>query len=160
MVNCLVHNVSIRDQSLGPEPANGLLDGVHGWRIGVFQLIGNPEVLPLEPAELMERQHVDSLDVAQARGKRRDSADGVGIVGELGHEHEPHPHRLADSADLELLRIIRGRTPQTPVIGMTAFPSQDLRRRASEFGAACLLEKPFDVFGIEEVLLDVCSMSA
>lgn len=68
--------------------------------------------------------------------------------------------QLADSADLELLRIIRGRTPQTPVIGMTAFPSQDLRRRAGEFGAACLLEKPFDVFGIEQVLLDVCSMSA
>ena len=67
---------------------------------------------------------------------------------------------LADSANLELLRIIRGRTPQTPVVGMTAFPSRDLRRRAGELGAACLLEKPFDVFGVERVLLGLCSVSA
>lgn len=67
---------------------------------------------------------------------------------------------LADAADLELLRIIRGRTPQTPVVGMTAFPSQDLRRRAGELGAACLLEKPFDVFGVEGVLQAVRSAPA
>jgi len=67
---------------------------------------------------------------------------------------------LADSANLELLRIIRGRTPQTPVVGMTAFPSRDLRHRAGELGAAGLLEKPFDVFGVEGMLLGLSSTSA
>ena len=67
---------------------------------------------------------------------------------------------LADSTDLELLRVVRGRAPQTPVVGMTAFPSRELRRCASDLGAAHLLEKPFDVFGIEQVLLDVCSAAA
>jgi len=64
---------------------------------------------------------------------------------------------LADSPDLDLLRVVRRRAPQTPVVGMTAFPSRELRRCASDLGAARLLEKPFDVFAIERVLLDVCS---
>jgi DNA-binding NtrC family response regulator len=67
---------------------------------------------------------------------------------------------LADSADLELLRVVRRRAPETPVVGMTAFPSPELHRCASALGAARLLEKPFDVFGIERVLLDVCSSAA
>ena len=67
---------------------------------------------------------------------------------------------LADSTDLGLLRVVRHHAPQTPVVGMTAFPSRELRRCASELGAARLLEKPFDVFGIERVLLDACSTPA
>jgi len=67
---------------------------------------------------------------------------------------------LADSADLELLRAVRRRAPETPVVGMTAFPSRELTRRAGSCGAARLLEKPFDVFGVEQVLLDVCSTAA
>ena len=67
---------------------------------------------------------------------------------------------LADSANLELLRTIRCRAPQTPVVGMTAFPSRELTRRVGMCGVAYVLEKPFDVFGIERVLLDVCSAAA
>jgi hypothetical protein len=47
-----------------------------------------------------------------------------------------------------------------PVVGMTAFPSRELTRRFGMCGVACLLEKPFDVFGIERVLLEVCSAAA
>jgi DNA-binding response OmpR family regulator len=64
---------------------------------------------------------------------------------------------LADSADMELLRLLRHLAPQTPLVGMTAFPGRDLRRRAAECGAVRLLEKPFDVYGVEGVLLDVCT---
>ena len=64
---------------------------------------------------------------------------------------------LTDATDLELLRVVRSLAPRTPVVGMTAFPSRELRRCASHLGAACLLEKPFDVFGVERVLLDVCA---
>jgi DNA-binding NtrC family response regulator len=67
---------------------------------------------------------------------------------------------LADSADLELLGVVRRRAPETPVVGMTAFPSRELHRCASALGAARLLEKPFAVFAIERVLLDVCSSAA
>ena len=64
---------------------------------------------------------------------------------------------LADSTDLNLLRDVRRRAPRTPVVGMTAFPSQELTLRAAMCGVARLLEKPFDVFGIERVLLDECA---
>jgi DNA-binding response OmpR family regulator len=67
---------------------------------------------------------------------------------------------LADSANLDLLHIIRCCAPQTPVVAMTAFPSRELTRRIGMCGVAYLLEKPFDVFGIERVLLDVCSAPA
>ena len=61
--------------------------------------------------------------------------------------------------DLELLRLIRRVAPQLPVVGMTACPSRRLRRRADELGAVWLLEKPFDVFSIEEVVLQACEHS-
>ena len=67
---------------------------------------------------------------------------------------------LADATDLELLRIVRRRAPETPVVGMTAFPSRELTRRAGSCGVARLLEKPFDVFEIERVLLDECAKAA
>src|SRR4026209_302844 len=53
---------------------------------------------------------------------------------------------LADATDLALLRIVRRRARETPVVGMTAFPSRELTRRAGSCGVARLLEKPFDVF--------------
>ena len=67
---------------------------------------------------------------------------------------------LADATDLELLRTVRRRAPETPVVGMTAFPSRELTRRAGSCGVARLLEKPFDVFEIERVLLDECAKAA
>jgi DNA-binding response OmpR family regulator len=67
---------------------------------------------------------------------------------------------LADSADLDLLRVVRRRAPHTPVVGMTAFPSQELTRRVGTCGVARLLEKPFDVFGLERVLLDEYAKTA
>jgi len=67
---------------------------------------------------------------------------------------------LSDSTDLDLLRVVRRRAPQTPVVGMTAFPSRELTRRVRTCGVARLLEKPFDVFGIERVLLDARSAAA
>jgi hypothetical protein len=38
---------------------------------------------------------------------------------------------------------------------MTAFPNEDVKRRAREHGAVRILEKPFDVFGLDQVLQTV-----
>lgn len=61
--------------------------------------------------------------------------------------------QYADSGDLVLLDIIHRFAPDLPVIATTAFPSGRLRRRAGELGAVSILEKPFDVFSVEGVLL-------
>jgi DNA-binding NtrC family response regulator len=65
--------------------------------------------------------------------------------------------QYADSEDLMLLEIVHRLAPDLPVIGMTAFPSGRLRRRAGELGAVWILEKPFDVFSVEGVLVHACA---
>ena len=65
--------------------------------------------------------------------------------------------QLADGRELVLLDVIRRVAPDLPVIGMTAFPSEDVTRRAREHGAIRIIEKPFDVFSLDHVLLDVCT---
>jgi DNA-binding NtrC family response regulator len=55
------------------------------------------------------------------------------------------------------LDVIRGIAPSLPVIGMTACPSVDVTRRLCEHGAIRMLAKPFDVFGLDRVLLEVCT---
>ena len=53
--------------------------------------------------------------------------------------------RLPDMADLSLLREIRGRRPDAPVIVMTAHATAEDARQARAMGAADFVGKPFDV---------------
>jgi FixJ family two-component response regulator len=45
---------------------------------------------------------------------------------------------------IELLAALRKQGVQLPVILMTAFPEETLRRRALQGGASCFLSKPFE----------------
>ena len=63
-------------------------------RIGV--LVVELHRLPFEGTELMERLHLDPLDVLHRRDKFGDAFDIGGIVGEARHQREAHPRRLAD----------------------------------------------------------------
>jgi DNA-binding NtrC family response regulator len=53
--------------------------------------------------------------------------------------------RLPDVADLSLLREIRSRRPDVPVVVMTAHGTTDDARQARELGAFRFISKPFDV---------------
>ena len=53
--------------------------------------------------------------------------------------------RLPDSVDLSLLREIRTRFPETPVVMMSAHGSSEDVREARALGASRFVEKPFDV---------------
>jgi two-component system response regulator AtoC len=53
--------------------------------------------------------------------------------------------RLPDSNDLGLLAKIRGITPETTVIMMTAFGTPDVTAGALKLGAAKVLSKPFNM---------------
>ena len=55
---------------------------------------------------------------------------------------------------LDLLRILRVRFPDLPVIIMTAYPSEVSRERASALGAFAYLTKPFDAREYESCLSD------
>src|ERR1043166_2506939 len=59
-------------------------------------VVNQPPGFPFERAELMERLDLDPFDVLHGRDEPRDPVDIGGVVGEAGHQREPHPDRLAD----------------------------------------------------------------
>jgi DNA-binding NtrC family response regulator len=63
-------------------------------------------------------------------------------------------YRLPDSADLRLLEQIRRRLPRSPVVLMTAFGTPEVVQGAMDLGAYCVLSKPFDMLGVEEVITE------
>ena len=63
--------------------------------------------------------------------------------------------RLPDSTDLRLLQTVRHLAPAAAVILMTAFGSPDLQAEAVKLGAACVLDKPFDLDQLEDLIADL-----
>jgi DNA-binding NtrC family response regulator len=61
-------------------------------------------------------------------------------------------YRLPDSSDLDLLRDIRRLSPRSAVVMMTAFGARDLSAAAVELGAHSVIDKPFDLHGLELLL--------
>jgi DNA-binding response OmpR family regulator len=53
--------------------------------------------------------------------------------------------RLPDVLDLSLLRALRSRRPDAPVLVLSAWASSDAAVAAMQAGAARVLKKPFDV---------------
>lgn len=64
--------------------------------------------------------------------------------------------RLPDVADLSLLSDIRATAPQLPIVMMTAFGTPDLSNTARHLGACDVLDKPFDLYALEQILEDAC----
>jgi DNA-binding NtrC family response regulator len=60
--------------------------------------------------------------------------------------------RLPDSNDLGLLAKIRQMAPETTVIMMTAFGTPDVTAAALQLGAAKVLNKPFNMHDLEDVV--------
>ena len=69
--------------------------GLGRRRLDVLQRVVEAEPLPLEAAHLVERQHLDALDVAESGRELGDLRQVVSIVGQARHEHEADPDRLA-----------------------------------------------------------------
>ena len=61
-------------------------------------------------------------------------------------------YRLPDSDDLRLLQSVRRLRPDSAVVLMTAFGAPEVIRGALELGAYRVLNKPFDIHGIEPLL--------
>ena len=61
--------------------------------------------------------------------------------------------RLPDSNDLSLLSALRRATPTTAVVMMTAHGTQEDAANAKALGAFEVVEKPFDVHQIEQVVV-------
>ena len=71
---------SMNLQSDRAKHSHGLLGLLRRRRCRVLQLVFHAQPFPLEAAELVERQHLDLLDVAEAGGELGDPLDFVGVV--------------------------------------------------------------------------------
>lgn len=80
-------------------------------------------------------------------------------VRELSNTPEPVDvvlldYRLPDSNDLGLLADIRRLVPESAVVMMTAFGTPEITKGALELGAYRVVNKPFDMHGVESLVLE------
>lgn len=61
-------------------------------------------------------------------------------------------YRLPDSNDLSLLRNVRRIRPNSAVVMMTAFGTPEIKKGALKLGAYRVLDKPFDMHGLESLV--------
>ena len=60
--------------------------------------------------------------------------------------------RLPDMKDLSLLATIRQLLPETPVVLMTAFGTQEILADARQLGVSAVLHKPFELAELSQVV--------
>jgi len=65
--------------------------------------------------------------------------------------------RMPGLTGLDILPRIRRLKPETPIIVMTAYGSEDVRRRAFERGATTYLEKPIQMSKLRTVIREMVS---
>jgi CheY-like chemotaxis protein len=86
------------------------------------------------------------------------AASGEEALGQLDGQIEPHLIVILSDINmpgmdgLELLRKVKQRRPELPVMMVTAYGDEERRRRASEYGAFEFVTKPVDFDMLKEQL--------
>jgi len=84
------------------------------------------------------------------------AASGEEALGQLEHEIEPELIVILSDINmpgmdgLELLRQVKERFPELPVMMVTAYGDDERRRRATEYGAFEFVTKPVDFDRLKE----------
>ena len=117
-------------------------------------------VLVVEDELLMRWSIAETL--AQAGHRVIEAADGATALLAVKDNVEALDaivldYRLPDSNDLALLTAIRGLTPESPVVLMTAFGTDEISQAALNLGVYRVLDKPFEMPDLESLLREACS---
>jgi CheY-like chemotaxis protein len=86
------------------------------------------------------------------------AASGEEALDRLAHDIEPHLIVILSDINmpgmdgLELLRAVKERHPDLPVMMVTAYGDEERRRRANEYGAFEFVTKPVDFDMLKEQL--------
>ncbi len=95
-------------------------------------------------------------DLFEEEGFETDSvSNGVNALEKLSEDHFDlviTDIRMPGLTGLEILPTIRKLNPETPIIVMTAYGSDDVRRRSLERGATIYLEKPIHLSKLRTVI--------
>src|SRR6516225_54244 len=88
-------SVSNRFQACSAKTRNSHVHCFTRGRLRVTHFVIHPQLLPLKPAHLVERQYVHTLDVPETRRESRHSIYFFHIVGPAGHDDEADPDRMS-----------------------------------------------------------------
>ena len=88
-----------------------------------------------------------------------EASDATTAVQALTETREPIDvvlldYRLPDSSDLGLLAEVRRLRPDSAVVMMTAYGTPEVTKGALDLGAYRVLNKPFDMHGLEALVLE------
>ncbi len=65
--------------------------------------------------------------------------------------------RSVGTAGFKAFEKLRGVDPRLPVVVIASFGDAFVVKRARQLGAACVLEKPFDLEELENALMECCA---
>ena len=87
-----------------------------------------------------------------------EAADGKGALAVLRNQPEAVDvimldYRLPDSNGLQLLTAIRGLSPHSRVVLMTAYGTPDMAADALRLGAVCVVNKPIEMDDVAGLVL-------
>ena len=98
-------------------------------------------------------------DFLEEEGLETDSVNnGADALGKLSKDHFDlvlTDIRMPGLTGLDILPRIRRLKPETPIIVMTAYGSDDVRRRSLERGATIYLEKPIHLTKLRTVIREM-----
>src|SRR5258705_1489628 len=83
---------SISLESFRPKHAAHPLGLGAGRKLGLFELVIDPEFLPFKAAHLMKGQHLDALDITQVGKELRDVGEASTVIGQARHKDEADPN--------------------------------------------------------------------
>ena len=119
----------------------------HGKRSLTVLVVDDEAPLRWSLAELLRRGGHSVIEAASASNVREaitNTSEPIDVV--------LLDYRLPDSNDLQLLDEVRRRLPQSAIVLMTAYGTSDVMQDAVERGAYCVLTKPFDLQGVEQLV--------
>jgi len=112
-----------------------------------------PRVMIVDDDAEMRALLRDVLEHEGFHVREHDTADGLmPLVAAWAPRVVVLDKEMAGSSGLDVLRHMRQRHPETPVVLVTAFGGAEVEAEARRLGAAYYLDKPFRVTRLLEVL--------
>jgi len=87
-----------------------------------------------------------------------DGLEAVERKSELDHHYAVIDLRLRQDSGLDLIKVLKARSPATIVVVLTGYGSVETALEATKLGASAYLTKPVDIDQLERSLREACAV--